>query len=105
MEDMHTTSHFPPKSIAMKFTIISQNLQGMNDDAFVGLVRNYYRNYFRDIEALCIQEHKLRRIKLQALRNKIWRDAIFFAKEVDAAYNNDPNGWSKKWRHVYVDFG
>jgi hypothetical protein len=59
----------------MKITIISQNLQGMNDDGFVDLVQNYYRNHLRDIEILCFQEHKLRGAKLLALKDRIWRGA------------------------------
>jgi exonuclease III len=88
----------------------------LNDDSFVELVRSYYRNHIRDIEILCFQEHKLRGVKLQALRNKIWKEARFFAVEADAAYNNDPNGpgagsggvcmWvSPKIQHLVCSYG
>jgi hypothetical protein len=82
----------PPPSIIMKITTISQNLQSMNDDGFVDLVRNYYRDHTHDIEILCFQEHKLRGPKLLALQDKIWRGTWFRAEEADAAYNNDPEG-------------
>jgi exonuclease III len=76
----------------MKITIISQNLQGMNDDGFVDLVRNYYRNHLRDTEILCFQEHKLRGAKLLALKDRIWRGAWYLAEEADIAYNNAMDG-------------
>jgi hypothetical protein len=76
----------------MKITTMSQNLQGLNDDAFVEVVKNYYRRHIKDIEILCFQEHKLRGIKLQMLKDKIWRGAKYFSVEVDVAYNNTPDG-------------
>jgi exonuclease III len=76
----------------MKLTIMTQNLQGLNDEGCVEVVKNYYRNHLRDIDILCFQEHKLRGKKLQNLKDKIWRGAKFLVEEAEAAYNNRLDG-------------
>ena len=54
----------------MKLLIITQNLQGLNDEAFTNVVRNYYRNHIGNIEIMCFQEHKLRGVKLDKLMER-----------------------------------
>ena len=75
----------------MKLSIIAQNLQGLNDDAFTNVVHNYYSNHIININVLCFQEHKLKGEKLTRLKDKIWRRAKFFAIEANIAYNNQPD--------------
>lgn len=84
---------FPPSHrTIMKVTTISQNVQGLNDESFSDLLRNYYRNHLHNLEVLCFQEHKLRGIKLAVLGGKVWRDANFFGEEANVAYNNIADG-------------
>jgi exonuclease III len=76
----------------MKVAIMSQNLQGLNDESFTKIVSNYYQIHVKNLEILCFQEHKLRGDKLAVLGSRIWKGATFMAKEAEAAYNNVPDG-------------
>jgi exonuclease III len=51
----------------MKLNLVTHNVQGLNDPQAPYLVKNYYQDGFRDIDILCIQEHKLRGDKLMQL--------------------------------------
>jgi hypothetical protein len=42
-----------PPSYVMKLTIISQNLQGLNDLVKVDVVRNYYRPLLSSVDIVC----------------------------------------------------
>jgi exonuclease III len=75
----------------MKLTIITQNSQGLNGDLAIDLLKNYYKNHLKDLEVLCIQEHKLRGRKLETLKGKFWPGAKCLAVEADVAYNNAAN--------------
>jgi exonuclease III len=72
----------------MKLALISQNVQGLNDQAKVDMVQHYFRNHTRSLEILCFQEHKLRGTKICELGNRIWREAEFMFQEAVVAYNN-----------------
>jgi exonuclease III len=76
----------------MKVTIISQNVQGLNDETFSDQTRNYYSSHLHNLDVLCFQEHKLREPKLTTLGEKLWRGAKFFGQEAAVAYNNVANG-------------
>jgi exonuclease III len=55
----------------MKLTIISQNLQGLNDLVKVDAIRNYFRPLTLSVNIICVQEHKLRDDRLVALIDSI----------------------------------
>jgi exonuclease III len=75
----------------MKGTVITHNVQGLNGDLAIDLLRNYYRNHLGDLEVLCIQEHKLRGNKLLLLKDRVWPGAKCFEVEAEVAYNNEEN--------------
>ena len=50
----------------MKLTIVSQNVQGMNDGTKTDVIRNYYRPLLCELDVVCLQELKLRGAQLQA---------------------------------------
>lgn len=56
----------------MKFTLITQNVQGMNCSQKVSIVRNYYHALIPHVDVLCFQEHKLRGDKLITLKSSLW---------------------------------
>ena len=70
----------------MKITIISQNVQGLNDPNKLNIVKNYFRPYLPSVDFLCFQEHKLRGSSVDTLKSKIWPKASFFY--LDAAVGN-----------------
>jgi exonuclease III len=70
----------------MKVTIMSQNVQGLNDSNKIDIVKNFFRPYLPSIDFLCLQEHKLRGSNLLALKNSIWNRARFYSQ--DAAIGN-----------------
>jgi exonuclease III len=72
----------------MKITILSQNLQGLNNPSKVDIVRNYFRPLLASIDVLCFQEHKLRGARLTALKDRIWPRAGFFARETTIGYRH-----------------
>jgi exonuclease III len=72
----------------MKLTLISQNVQGMNDPLAPVKFCNYYSDYFRTTELICVQEHKLRGQKLQDFGRQVWKDSQFLAYEALPAYNH-----------------
>jgi exonuclease III len=76
----------------MKFTIISQNLQGLNDPVKVDVVKNYFRPIIPSVDIVCFQEHKLRGNRLTALKDAIWPRAAFFAK----AWTRGRRGWQRR---------
>lgn len=69
-------------------TIISQNLQGLNDPVKVDVVRNYFRPLLPSLDIVCFQEHKLRGDPLLGLKNAIWPRATFFAQEAALGYRH-----------------
>ena len=75
----------------MKITTLSQNVQGLNNQAKVDLVQDYFRRHLRETEIICFQELKLRGVKFQALHKLMWAGATFFGQEAQVAYNNDAN--------------
>jgi len=56
----------------MKVTIISQNLQGVNDLGKWDIVKNYYWPFRASIDFLYFQEHKLRGSRLVEFGKAIW---------------------------------
>jgi exonuclease III len=72
----------------MKVTIISQNLQGLNDRIKVGVVRNYFQALIPTTDILCFQEHKLRCSRLIALKDAIWPWVAFYAEEATLDYRH-----------------
>lgn len=73
----------------MKVSILSQNLQGLNDVDKVARVINYMRKFLGSTHFLCFQEHKLRGARLFDLRDKIWATADFYFQEASLGYNNE----------------
>jgi exonuclease III len=71
----------------MKLALMTQNVQGLNDQAKVDLVQHFFRSHTRNLEILCLQEHKLRGNKIRDLGNKVWSQAEFIYQEAAAAYN------------------
>ena len=55
----------------MKFTIILQNLQGLNGSIKVDIGKNYYRPIIPRIEIVYFQEYKLRGNRLATLKDAI----------------------------------
>jgi exonuclease III len=53
----------------MKITILSQNLQGINNPSKVDIVSNYFRPFLASVDILCFQEHRLRGARLEALKD------------------------------------
>jgi hypothetical protein len=72
----------------MKIRLITQNVQGLNASLAPARVRNFYSSSFKNIEILCLQEHKLRGKKLDELGFKIWRQAHYFGCEASPGYNH-----------------
>ena len=75
----------------MKIAILHQNVQGLNEKAKVDVIKNYYRRHMGSTEIICFQEHKLRRNRLQAISDIMWKGAGFFSQEAKIAYNNERN--------------
>ena len=75
----------------MKIAIIHQNVQGLNENAKVDVIKNYYQKHLGNTEIVCFQEHKLRGSRLQAISGILWKGAGFFSQEARVAYNNDSN--------------
>ena len=73
----------------MKIAIINQNIQGINEQFKVDIIKNYYRKHFGTVDLICFQEHKLRGNKLEAMEGAIWQGADFFCQKARIAYNND----------------
>jgi exonuclease III len=72
----------------MKLHLISQNVQGLNGPEASQRLRNFYSSYFRHIDVLCLQEHKLRGSKMTDLGPKVWKHAHFFGCEASAGYRH-----------------
>jgi exonuclease III len=51
----------------MNVHLISHNVQGLNKTIVPRTVRDYYLGKFSSLDILCIQEHKLRNPKFEAL--------------------------------------
>ena len=86
----------------MKITIISQNLQGLNDPIKVGKVRNYFQALIPTTDILCFQEHKLQCSRLIALKDVIWPWAAFYAKEATLNYRHVLREEGTRKRGVYI---
>jgi exonuclease III len=65
----------------MKITIMTQNVQGLNDPNKVDIVKNYFRPYLPSIDFLCLQEHKFRGNNVVTLKSKIWSRACFYYQD------------------------
>jgi hypothetical protein len=70
----------------MKLTIISQNLQGLNDPVTVGIVKNYFRPLLPSIDILYFQKHKLKGNQLVAFKIAIWPRTAFYTQEATLEY-------------------
>lgn len=75
----------------MILTIVSQNVQGLNDPAAFNRARSYFRPLLPSIDTLCLQEHKLRGSRLVNLKNHFWSQAGCYKVEAAPGYNHDPN--------------
>jgi exonuclease III len=74
----------------MKITIISQNLQGLNNPSKVDIVGNYFRPLLSSVDIFCFQEHRLRGARLATLKTWIWPRAEFIAYEAGLGYRHGP---------------
>jgi exonuclease III len=74
----------------MKVTIITQNLQGINNPSKVDIVSQYFQPLLSSVDVLCFQEHRLRGEGLAALKTKIWPRATFFGREATVGYRHGP---------------
>jgi exonuclease III len=72
----------------MKLNLITQNVRGLNAPATQTSLRNFFSSYFRDIEVLCLQEHKLRGKRFADLGFRIWGQAHFFGCKASPGYNH-----------------
>jgi exonuclease III len=72
----------------MNLKLLSHNVQGLYTEFAPHKIRNYIAPLIRDLDVLCLQEHKLRGNKLKDLGFKIWRQAYFFGCEASIAYNH-----------------
>jgi exonuclease III len=72
----------------MKLNIFTQNMQGLNNPTAPQQLRNYVYPYLRNIDVLCIQEHKLQGDKLSGLSTKLWRQAHFFGCDATEGYGH-----------------
>jgi exonuclease III len=68
-------------TLAMKVKIITHNVQGLNNPVAVSRLKNYYFPLLRDVDVLCLQEHKLREQNLLDLGQVLWPQATCFACE------------------------
>ena len=75
----------------MIVSILSQNVQGLNDLGKLDIVKNYFRSLLRKVDINCFQETKLRGARLQGIKDTMWPGAGFFAQEAAVAYNNSGN--------------
>jgi exonuclease III len=73
----------------MKLQLLLHIVQGLNADSASQRIRNYILPYLRNLDILCLQEHKLHGRKLDDLGSKIWRQAYFFGCEATIAYNHN----------------
>lgn len=64
----------------MKLTIVSQNLQGLNDLVKVDVVRNYFRPLISSVDIFCVQEHKLKEAMVVALKMQYGRGQLSMLK-------------------------
>lgn len=72
----------------MKLTILSQNVQGINDYGKLHIIQNYFGSYFSKVDIICFQETKLREPKLQGIKRIMWKGADFYGVEAKVAYNH-----------------
>jgi exonuclease III len=68
-------------TLAMKVKIITHNVQGLNNPVAVNRLKNYYFPLLRDVDVLCLQEHKLREQNLLDLGQVLWPQATCFGCE------------------------
>lgn len=73
----------------MRLTMISQNVQGLNNSDALNRVRSYYQPLFPSLDILSLQEHKLRGDKIRSLRRSFWPRAGFYYQEASPAYGHD----------------
>lgn len=72
----------------MILTIVSQNVQGLNDPDAFNQTRSYFRPLFLGIDILCLQEHKLRGSRLENLEQHFWLQAGCHRLEALPGYNH-----------------
>lgn len=80
----------------MNLTLLSQNLQGLNNLDTLSKVQNYF-SLLHQIDILLLQEHKLRGDKTAALGKAMWPQAGFYAVDASPAYGHaaeDPGAGS-----------
>lgn len=75
----------------MKLTMLSQNVQGLNNLDSLSRVRSYFQPLFSSIDILSFQEHKLRGDKSLSLGRSFWPLADFYSLDASAAYGHDTN--------------
>lgn len=73
----------------MKLTLLSQNVQGLNNPEALNRVRNYFLPLLPQLDILNLQEHKLRGDKTAALGRAIWPLASFYSLNASPAYGHD----------------
>ena len=62
----------------MIVSLLSQNVQGLNDSEKLDTVKNYYKSHLRKVDVICVQELKLRGDRLYAIKDTMWQGAVFF---------------------------
>jgi len=79
---------FPPIHIAMKLTILFQNVQGVNDPQKLQIVKNYFRQSLHRTDIICFQEHHLRGDKVTQLGRTIWPEARFMGRKAALGFRH-----------------
>ena len=69
----------------MNLVIMSQNVQGLNNEKVIDIVNNYFRPLLHTLDILYFQEHKLRGANLVALKEAIWSQADFVSHEAEVS--------------------
>jgi exonuclease III len=72
----------------MKLQTIILNVQGLNRNEAPYLLQNYLKDKLRDLDIICLQEHKLRGAKLLALGEQFWKGTTYLAYDASHAYNH-----------------
>ena len=63
----------------MKVHLLSINVQGINNDTKVGVVRDYIGNLSPRVDVLCLQEYKLRGDNVDKSIIMLWKNGNFLA--------------------------
>lgn len=73
----------------MKLSILTQNVQGLNNPETLHRVRGYFFPLLPQTDILMLQEHKLRGDKATDLGKSIWPLATFFSIDALPAYGHE----------------